>query len=232
MAADTLATRLRAITHDLATAAQAAGRDPHTAQLVAVSKTMPAELIAQAYEAGQRVFGENRVQELIAKKPLLPPDTAWHLIGHLQRNKVKQVVGQVALIHSLDSLRLLEEIEKQAAALGVSQPCLVQVNISGEASKEGAPPDELPALIQAAAQCPHVPIRGLMGIAGLGLTPQETQAQFRALAQLRQDLRVYEDGTHITLQELSMGMSGDYALAIAEGATLVRIGSAIFGARG
>jgi pyridoxal phosphate enzyme (YggS family) len=224
-----VAQNLASIQVQIAAAARAAGRDPATVRLIAVSKTKPLAAVQEAFAAGQQLFGENKVQEMVEKQPGLP-QAQWHLIGHLQTNKVKYIAPFVAMIHSLDSIKLLAEIEKQGAKAGRVVPCLIQVNISDEDQKSGTDAAGATQILQEAAQCAHVRIAGLMGIAELTDDQAKIQGQFRTLRLLRDELRRYE-GPNILLNELSMGMTADFALAIAEGATLVRVGSAIFGTR-
>ena len=205
------------------------GRDPKDVTLIAVSKTKPIEMIEEAMEAGARVFGENKVQEILEKHPKMPEDARFHMIGHLQRNKVKQVVGHVALIQSVGSLELLDEIEKVAAARGLVQDILLEVNIGREAAKSGFAPEKVLPAAEAALERTHVRVRGLMTI-----PPADAQrdANFRYFQEVQ---ALYVDMNqklfHNELEYLSMGMSGDYEDAIRAGATMVRVGSAIFGAR-
>lgn len=201
---------------------------PEGVRLVAVSKFHPAEAIAEAYAAGQRIFGESRVQELQAKHEALPKDIEWHFIGHLQTNKVNKVVGRAALIESVDSVRLLDKIEHAAAAAGLTQEILIEINIGEESSKSGVDVDGLWALAESAMNRPHVRLRGLMAIPPATATPDETRAFF---ARMRELLTQARSRFGSELDVLSMGMSGDYPLAIREGATIVRIGTAIYGAR-
>lgn len=203
------------------------------ARLVAVSKTHPVERIQEAYEAGQRIFGENKVQEMTEKQPLLPPDIEWHLIGHLQRNKVKYVAPFVALIHAVDSLRLLEEINKQAEKCGRTIPCLLQVFIASEETKFGMDAEEVRAMISSDSveKLTHVRIDGLMGMASLTDNQSQVRAEFRSLKNLFDELNRTSLPPNVRMKELSMGMSSDYTIALEEGSTLVRIGTAIFGER-
>lgn len=212
----------------IAAAAVAAGRPADAVQLVAVSKTHPAEAVAEAYAAGQRLFGENRVQELAEKAPLLPGDIAWHLIGHLQTNKVRAAVVSAAVIHSVDSERLLRRIDAVAGELGKRQAILLQANVANEATKTGADMAELPALLELALALPNVDCRGFMTMAPLAAEGAELRGLFAALRRFR-DAQAARLG--VALPVLSMGMSGDFREAIAEGATWVRIGTAIFGTR-
>lgn len=205
-------------------------RDPSEVKLLAVSKTFSVETIKAAYDAGQYLFGENRVQELCQKVSLLPPDIEWHLIGTLQRNKVKDVVGKVALIHSVDSLPLAQEINKQALKRNLSVNILLQVNIAEEESKHGFALEEIAAKVKVMCQLPGIKIRGLMTIAPFTENPEEVRLVFRQLKMLAESLEKMRL-PEVQMQELSMGMSGDFGVAVEEGATLVRIGSRIFGTR-
>lgn len=206
---------------------------PDHCTLIAVSKTHSAEKIAEVYAAGQRVFGENKVQELVQKAAILPPDIEWHLIGHLQTNKVKQIVGVASLIHSIDSLRLLEEVEKQAAKKSITVRCLLQVHIAKEETKFGFSPEEIHHLLvsEVLDQLPHIEIAGLMGMATLTENQDQIRGEFRSLRELFTSLEQTVRHPRVKMQELSMGMSSDYQIAIEEGSTMVRIGSAIFGSR-
>lgn len=213
----------------IAAACQRAGRSADAVRLVAVSKTMEAEIVRQAFDAGQRLFGENREQELNAKAPVLPGEAEWHFIGHLQRNKVRPVLAHARCIHSVDRLSLLHRIDALAAAEGVCPRVLIQVNVSGEDSKFGLPPADAEAVLEASLAMDHVDCRGLMTMAPFGAQSADLHRYFADLRDLRDRLN---DRLGVELTELSMGMSADYPEAIAEGATLVRIGSAIFGSRG
>jgi pyridoxal phosphate enzyme (YggS family) len=218
--AGTIAERLATVRAELAEACRAAGRDPASVRLVAVSKTMPASACAEALAAGQRDLGENYAQELRdkARDPLLS-GAVWHFIGPLQRNKVKYVVGTAALVHSVDSAAILDEIAARAAKLGVVQRVLLQVNVGREPQKAGVPPEELAALVEAARAKSAVRLEGLMCIPPAEGDPRP---HFELLARLAKE--------H-ALPELSMGMTADFPTAIACGATLIRVGTAIFGAR-
>ncbi|HCW09325.1 MAG TPA: YggS family pyridoxal phosphate-dependent enzyme [Cytophagales bacterium] len=202
-------------------------------RLVAVSKTHPPEKIKEAYDAGQRVFGENKVQELCAKQPQLPADIEWHLIGHLQTNKVKQVVPFVALIHSVDSLKLLEEVNKQAKKVNRVVPCLLQVHIAAEETKFGFDEEELMELIQSGkiSALDSIRIVGLMGMATFSENKEQVRSEFKKLKTLFEKIKTMELPSNIEMKELSMGMSQDYEIALEEGSTLVRIGTSIFGGR-
>ena len=221
---------LKMIEAEITAACTKAGRPRESVQLIAVSKTKPVEMIREAYAAGQRLFGENKPQEITAKKPQLPPDIAWHMIGNLQRNKVKYVVGQTALIHSVSSLSLAEEIERVAARRELVQDILVEINIAGEESKQGADLEEARALVETIRDMPHLRLRGLMTIAPFTQDSEILRPLFRRLKNLLEEYRpLVREPALFT--ELSMGMSGDFQLAIEEGATYVRIGTAIFGER-
>jgi pyridoxal phosphate enzyme (YggS family) len=218
----------------VAEAAQRAGRRPEEVTVVAVTKTHPLPAIRAVVEAGAGDLGENYVQELLAKREqweaTAAPPVRWHFIGHLQRNKVKYLVPFCALIHSVDSLALAQEIERRAAAWGRRQPVLIQVNISGEVSKFGLSPAGAAELAEALLDLPHVELRGLMTMAPYAPDPETVRPVYAALRQLRDHLQARGLPPE-NLRELSMGMSQDFEVAIAEGATLVRIGTAIFGPR-
>jgi len=220
---------LNALRERIATAAVKAGRDPATVRLVAVSKTVPGAAIAEAYAAGQRRFGENRVQELRAKAPQLPADCEWHLIGHLQDNKVRHAVQSAAWLHALDSAERIRRVNRIAGEESRRPVVLIEVNLSGEATKFGAAGDDVRALVEEALRSPHLDCRGFMTMAPYAAPAAELHRIFGGLRELRNRLAA-EFGA--ALPELSMGMSGDFETAIAEGATLVRVGTAIFGSRG
>ena len=211
-------------------ACERAGRSPEEVTLIAVSKTKPVEMILEAYEAGVRDFGENKVQELMDKIPRLPSDIRWHMIGHLQRNKVKYLVGKVEMIHSVDSLRLAEEISREAVKRGCEVRILIEVNAAGEESKFGVRPEETEALVRAAAALPGIRVCGLMTIAPLTENAEDNRIFFRTLKNLSVDIeRKNIDNVHMAC--LSMGMTGDYETACEEGAAFVRVGTGIFGER-
>ena len=220
--------RLQQIEQRIDNAAASVGRDPEEIKLVAVSKTLPAETVVQAYKAGQRCFGENRVQELEDKASALPDDCEWHMIGHLQRNKVKTALEHASLIHSVDSERLLNKIERVAAEQERCVSILLEVNVAGEESKFGASAESTANLLRVALGCEHVHCKGLMTMAPFGADEDELRKVFGGLRRLRDQL---QDEFQIELPELSMGMSSDFEAAIREGATMVRIGTAIFGTR-
>ena len=227
--AETIAANLADVRARIAAAERAAGRAPGSVRLVAVSKKMTADDVRAALAAGQRVFGESYGQELRDKRAALAaeaPPPEWHFIGPLQSNKVKYVAGQVALIHAVDSAALLEAID----ARGAPQACLVQVNVAGEAQKRGVAPAELGALLDRFATLRNLRCKGLMLIPPLGASPEDARSHFAALRALR-DREAGRPRPNVDLKELSMGMSDDVEIAIAEGATLVRVGTAIFGGR-
>jgi PLP dependent protein len=226
--------RLTAVKQAIATACQSANRPIESVQLIAVSKTYPAAAVAEAYAAGQRHFGENRVQEMVIKHQemveLGHSGILWHQIGPLQTNKVKYIAPFVHLIHTLDEIKLLQIIDKEAQKCQRVIDCLIQINISNEQQKNGASVDEATELLEVMSKYPHVRILGLMGIAQDTDDTAIISQQFESLAQALAAFKRYEN-TQINLHHLSMGMSGDYALAILAGATMVRMGSAIFGPR-
>ena len=205
---------------------------PSHCVLVAVSKTKPASDILKCYQEGHLDFGENKVQELVQKAEKLPKDIRWHMIGHLQRNKVKYIASFVHLIHGVDSFRLLSEINKRAKNENRVISCLLQVHIAEEETKFGFDHEELLAMIESEefSKMENIQVSGLMGMATFTENQEQIRREFRALRQLFEDLKSHED-SNITMETLSMGMSGDYLLAIEEGSTMVRVGSAIFGAR-
>lgn len=199
---------------------------PEAVTLVAVSKTKSNEAIMEAYASGQRIFGENKVQEMVEKYETLPKDIEWHMIGHLQRNKVKYMASFVHLIHGVDTEKLLAEINKQAAKHDRRIPCLLQVHIAEESTKFGFAESELSELITRIDEFPNVEIKGLMGMASFTENFNQIQQEFRGLKKRFDQLFKNTEAA-----VLSMGMSGDYPIAIAEGSTLIRVGSKIFGAR-
>lgn len=207
---------------------------PQTTTLIAVSKFKPTSDILAAYQAGQTVFGENRVQELVEKYKQLPKDIEWHMIGHLQTNKVKYIAPFVHLIHGVDSLKLLKEINKQAKKAGRVQPCLLQVHIAQEDTKFGFDKTELIELLESDAykSFENIKVCGLMGMATLTENKEQIHHEFASLKQLFDTLKQDYFSQQVDFKIISMGMSGDYEIAISEGSTMVRIGSSIFGARG
>jgi len=225
-----IADRLETIRGAIEGAACAVGRDPSTVRLVAVSKTKPAAMVDEAYAAGQTIFGENYVQELVDKGRQVTSPVEWHFIGHLQSNKVKYLVGLVSLIHSVDRLSLAEEIDRQWGKRGLSCDILVQLNIARESTKSGALEEEAITLVRSISRLPHVRVRGLMTIPPFFDDPDRARPIFRRLREIAREIDLL-GLPNVSMEELSMGMSGDFVAAIAEGATLVRIGSAIFGPR-
>lgn len=207
-----------------------AGRAPEDVTLIAVSKTKPAQAVQEAYDAGARDFGENKVQEILQKKPVLPQDIRWHMIGHLQRNKVHQVIGKAVLIHAVDSLRLAEQIESEAAKRDLDVDVLLEINVAKEESKYGFFLEDAEEAIRAISAFPHVHIKGLMTIAPFVENPEENRGIFKKLYQFSVDIND-KNIDNVTMGVLSMGMSGDFEVAIEEGATMVRVGTSIFGAR-
>lgn len=202
-------------------------------KLIAVSKTQPIEKIKEAYDAGQRLFGENKAQEMMAKHQALPQDIEWHMIGHLQTNKVKYIAPYVSLIHSVDSEKLLEEIDKQGKKAGRIIPCLLQVHIAKEETKFGFDPEEVVSLLSGSAivQLKNIEINGLMGMATFTENKEAIRKEFQSLRKLFDDLKERALPSNAMMKELSMGMSSDYKIAMQEGSTYVRIGTAIFGER-
>ena len=226
----TVADNLNAVQERIAKAAARVGRDPEGVTLVAVTKTMPVERIREAIDAGQRVFGENRVQEAQAKIEALGREVQWHLIGHLQRNKVKFVCDLFDLIESVDSLSLAQDINARAARHGIVMPILIQVNIGDETTKSGvAAPDTL-ALVRQIAALPHIALKGLMCVPPMVEVAEHARPYFVELRTLAEQIG-RERIPNVAMSELSMGMSHDFEVAIEEGATMVRVGSAIFGPR-
>lgn len=216
---------LESVKARLSAALEKAGRPLNGARLIAVSKTFPAECAQEAYDCGQRAFGENRVQELAEKAPKLPADTEWHLIGHLQQNKVRNALEHASWIHSIDTLDLLKRVERIADELSIKPKLLLEVNVSGEESKFGLKPADVPLLFD--SYMPKYCV-GFMTVAPFEAAPEELHAIFAGLRELRD---ATEKRTGLVLPELSMGMSGDFEIAVAEGATMIRVGTAIFGHR-
>jgi len=218
------------ISEQIAAACGRAGRRPEEVRLIAVSKVKPAELIEEAWHSGQQLFGESYVQEFRDKAPQVQAPVDWHFIGGLQTNKVKYLRGLVAMIHSVDRLQLAEEIDRQWEKLGRSVDILLQVNVGDEKSKSGCAPQELPDLAAAIARLPHLKICGLMCLPPYSDDPEEVRPFFRQLRELAGQIAELNI-PGVEMRELSMGMSGDFEVAVEEGATLVRIGTAIFGER-
>jgi pyridoxal phosphate enzyme (YggS family) len=221
---------LKHILEEMATAAEAAGRPGSAIRLVAVSKYKPAIAVTEAAAAGQAIFGENYVQEIVAKAAEVTVPVEWHFIGHLQSNKVRQIAGLVTMIHSVDRLSLAEEIDRQWGKIGKACDILVQVNVSGEASKSGTTAATALTLVKEISQLANVRVRGLMTMPPFFDDPEAARPFFRELKELSAAI-ARENIQGIAMTELSMGMSGDFKVAIEEGATLVRIGTAIFGDR-
>jgi PLP dependent protein len=226
------AERLAHVRARIDAACRRAGRDPAAVTLVAVSKTFPVAAIREAVAAGVTTFGESRIQEALPKISALAdvPGLAWHLVGHLQRNKAVKAVGPFALIHSVDTLALAERLDRLAAERGLVQEVLVEVNVAGEATKHGVAPEDAAALVGAAAALAHLRVRGLMGMAPYAADPEAARPHFRRLAALLREIAQNAPGG-VTMDTLSMGMSDDFEVAIEEGATLVRIGTRLFGGR-
>ena len=221
---------LKEVEAKIEAACKRAGRDRSEVTLIAVSKTKPVEMLEEAYETGIREFGENKVQEMMDKYEVMPKDIHWHMIGHLQRNKVKYLMGKAALIHSVDSLRLAEEISAQSVKHEVTTDILIEVNIAGEETKFGTDREEAIALVEAAAKLPNIHICGLMTIAPFVENPEDNRKYFQQIRQLSVDIKE-KNIDNVDMRILSMGMTGDYEVAIEEGATMVRVGTGIFGAR-
>lgn len=221
---------LELVEKNIEAACKKSGRARSEVTLVAVSKTKPISMIEEAMEYGIRVFGENKVQELDKKEELLPDSIDWHMIGHLQRNKVKYIAGKTALIHSVDSLRLAEQIEKEFAKKDKIADILIEVNVAKEDTKFGVLPEDTLDLIKQIAPFPHIHVKGLMTIAPYVRNPEENRVHFRDLRKLLVDING-KNIDNINMSDLSMGMTGDYMIAIEEGATYVRVGTGIFGER-
>lgn len=225
-----IARNLEEVRRRIEVAARRAGRDPAEVRLVAVSKTVELDRIRQAVAAGQSIFGENYLQEAKAKVAALGPEVSWHFVGHLQTRKARGAVELFDLIHSVDRLKLARALEEAAALQGKIQEILIQVNLAAEESKSGAAPEAVPDLLKQVAALPHLKVAGLMTMPPFLPDPEAVRPYFKALRELRdrlQPLRLIDT----PLRELSMGMSGDYEVAVEEGATLIRVGTAIFGSR-
>lgn len=221
---------LAQVRENIRRACEKTGRDPEQVTLISVSKTKPVSMLEEAYAAGSRDFGENKVQEIMDKYPQLPEDIRWHMIGHLQRNKVKYIIDKVSLIHSVDSLRLAQEISSQAEKKQVEIDILVEVNVAGEESKFGIYREETLKLIAEISILPHIHVQGLMTIAPFVTNPEDNREYFRQIRELAVDIR-RKNIDNVNMSVLSMGMTGDYMVAIEEGATMVRVGTGIFGER-
>ena len=222
---------LEEVEEKIAKACERAGRAREEVTLIAVSKTKPIEMLQEIYDEGIRDFGENKVQELTEKYEVMPKDMKWHMIGHLQRNKVKYIVDKVTLIHSVDSLRLAETISREAEKRGVTVPILIEVNIAGEETKFGlSSKEEVISLTEQIAALPNLSVKGLMTVAPPAKDPEENRPFFRGIRQLSVDI-TNKNIDNVSMEILSMGMTNDYTVAIEEGATMVRVGTGIFGAR-
>lgn len=222
--------QLQEVEKRIQAACDRAGRKREEVTLIAVSKTKPVETLQEAYDLGVRIFGENKVQELTAKYEALPKDIHWHMIGHLQTNKVKYIIDKAELIHSVDSLKLAETIEKEAAKHDLIADILVEVNVAEEESKFGMKMEEVIPFVEKVSAFPHVRVRGLMTIAPFVENPEENRSIFADLHKLYIDIKK-KNHDNDTVSVLSMGMTNDYEVAIEEGATMVRVGTGIFGAR-
>ena len=222
---------LEEVEEKIAKACERAGRAREEVTLIAVSKTKPVEMLQEIYDEGIRDFGENKVQELTEKYEVMPKDMKWHMIGHLQRNKVKYIVDKVTLIHSVDSLRLAETISREAEKKGVTVPILIEVNIAGEETKFGlSSKEEVISLTEQIAALPNLSVKGLMTVAPPAKDPEENRPFFLEIRQLSVDI-TNKNIDNVSMEILSMGMTNDYTVAIEEGATMVRVGTGIFGAR-
>lgn len=221
---------LAQVEKNICKACERAGRDRSEVTLITVSKTNPVVSLKEAMDCGVHIFGENKVQEMLEKQQELPDTLQWHMIGHLQRNKVKYIMGKVALIHSVDSLKLAQEISKEAGKQGTEEDILVEINVAEESSKFGITTEEALQLVEDISKLPHVHIKGLMTIAPFVAEPEENRPVFRALKKLSVDI-AKKNIDNVTMDVLSMGMTNDYQVAIEEGATMIRVGTGIFGRR-
>lgn len=225
-----IAENINVIQNRIEAACLRAGRNPKEVTLIAVSKTKPIECLHEAYEAGTRYFGENKVQELCDKFEQMPEDVHWQMIGHLQRNKVKNIVGKAELIHSVDSMRLAEEIDKVAEKKGVIADILLEVNVAKEDTKFGLMPEDVLDFVKEIVRLKNIKVQGLMTIAPFVDDPEENRIHFANLRKLSVDIS-NEKVDNVNMSVLSMGMSNDYEVAVEEGATMVRVGTSIFGER-
>lgn len=221
---------LTKVEENIQKACDKAGRKRSEVTLIAVSKTKPVKMLQEIYNEGIREFGENKVQEMCEKMELMPQDIKWNMIGHLQTNKVKYIIGKTSLIHSVDSLKLAEEIQKQAVKHDVTADILVEVNIANEESKFGISKDETIQMVRDIAKLDHLKIKGLMTIAPFVENPEDNRLYFREIKQLSVDIN-NQNIDNVSMDVLSMGMTGDYMVAVEEGATMVRVGTGIFGER-
>lgn len=222
--------QLEEVRQNIRNACERSGRKVEDVTLIAVSKTKPVPMLQEAYDAGARDFGENKVQEILEKEPQLPSDIRWHMIGHLQKNKVRQVIDKAVLIHSVDTVGLAKQIEKEAVKRDLDVSILLEVNVAGEESKFGFAPAEVEEAAREIAKYPHVHIQGLMTIAPFVENSEENRGVFKKLYELYVDMK-RKNIDNVTMNVLSMGMTGDYQTAIEEGATMVRVGTGIFGTR-
>ena len=211
-------------------ACERSGRERSEVTLISVSKTKPVEMLQEAYDAGSRDFGENKPQEIREKYPQLPTDIRWHMIGHLQRNKIKYIIDKVCMIHSVDSIRLAEAIDEEAKKHGIVMPVLIEVNVAEEESKFGVHLDEVESLIRQISELSNIQVQGLMTIAPFTENAEDNRIYFRKLRNLYVDIKD-KNIDNVNMCNLSMGMTGDYEVAVEEGATMVRVGTGIFGAR-
>ena len=221
---------IKLVEENIKKACEKVGRDVNEVTLIAISKTKPYTAIEEALPTGVKDYGENKVQELCDKYEILPKDIKWHMIGHLQRNKVKYLVGKASLIHSVDSIRLAEQIEKEYAKADEIANILIEVNMAQEESKFGITSEETEQLVREIAKFPHIRIKGLMTIAPYTDNPESNRVYFRNMKKLSVDIE-NKNIDNVSMSVLSMGMTGDYQVAVEEGATLVRVGTGIFGER-
>lgn len=218
------------VEEEIRKACERSGRSREEVTLIAVSKTKPVSMLEEAYGLGVRVFGENKVQELVEKYDALPEDIEWHMIGHLQRNKIKYIIGKAALIHSVDSLRLAEAIDKEAAKQNTAARILIEVNVAREESKFGLMPEAVPEFVDKVSEFAHLKVEGLMTIAPFVENPEENRPIFAYLRKLSVDI-AKKNAHNTNMSVLSMGMTNDYQVAVEEGATMVRVGTGILGER-
>ena len=221
---------LAKVEENIQAACDRAGRKREEVTLIAVSKTKPVEMLQEAYDLGVRVNGENKAQELASKYEVLPKDIHWHMIGHMQRNKVKYIIDKVSMVHSVDSVRLAEAIEKEAAKKDICMPVLIEVNVAGEESKFGLSVEEVLPFLEEISSYEHLQVQGLMTIAPFVANPEENREVFQKLKKLSVDIAA-KNINNVNMSVLSMGMTNDYQVAVEEGATMVRVGTGIFGER-
>lgn len=227
---NTIAQNIDDIRSRIKAACLRSGRDPDSVKLIAVTKTIDAEQINIAVEAGLNILGENRVQEVLHKYEAINGDVSWHLIGHLQTNKVRHIIDRVTLIHSLDSIHLANELQKRASLRNKPVQVLVEVNVGQEATKFGLPPDEVAGFLESLKGMDHIQVRGLMTVAPFLEDPEDDRMIFRRLKDLFEDLKKL-NLPNVQMEHLSMGMTHDFEIAVEEGATMVRVGTGIFGTR-